>query len=218
MDANFWHARWEANQIGFHQDEINAHLQRYWPQLDVPAGTEVFVPLCGKSRDVLWLAGRGHRVLGVEISPLAVEAFFVENTLPVSVAALGGFVRHQAGEIVLLQGDYFDLRAADLAEVRGVYDRASLIALPPALRARYAAQMARLVSPGTPVLLITLEYAQAEMKGPPFAVAAAEVQALFASDFHIDTLGALDILAENPRFQARGLSRLQEQVYRLRRR
>lgn len=218
MDPSFWHARWQANEIGFHQPDINAHLQRYWPQLELPAGGTVFVPLCGKSRDMLWLASRGHRVLGVEISPIAAAAFFAENDLPVEPVETDRFVRRRSGEITLLQGDYFDLKAADLRDVSAGYDRASLIALPPVLRARYASCMAALLPPGIPVLLIALDYAQHEMEGPPFAVAAVEVEELFGGDFRIDSFDALDILAENPRFQARGLTHLQEQVYRLIRR
>lgn len=218
MEPSFWHARWQANEIGFHQEEINAHLQSYWPRLDVAAGATVFVPLCGKSRDMLWLASRGHRVLGVEISPIAAAAFFAENDLPVEPIEQARFVLRRAGEITVLEGDYFDLRPDDLRGVAAVYDRASLIALPPDLRAAYAAQMAQLLPPGTPSLLVTLDYEQAEMDGPPFAVGPAEVEALFARDFRIAVLGEQDILAENPRFRARGLTRLAERVFRLTRR
>lgn len=218
MEPSFWHARWQANEIGFHQEEINAHLQGYWPRLDVAAGGTVFVPLCGKSRDMLWLASRGHRVLGVEISPIAAAAFFADNGLPVEPIEQERFVLRRAGEIALLQGDYFDLRPEELHEVAAVYDRASLIALPPAMRAAYAAHMAKLLPAGTPSLLVTLDYDQAEMNGPPFAVGPAEVATLFARDFRVEALGDLDILAENPRFRARGLTRLEERVYQLTRR
>lgn len=217
MDHAFWHTRWQANEIGFHQQEINPHLQRYWPQLGVSGGT-VFVPLCGKSRDMLWLASQGHRVLGVEISPIAAAAFFSENALDVEPMQEERFVRRQIAEITLLEGDFFDLTPAHLDGVTAVYDRASLIALPPPLRERYAAHMAALLPAGTPVLLVTMEYRQPEMDGPPFAVSAAEVDTLFSAQFDIVRLGVQDILAENPRFQARGLSRLEEQVYRLTRR
>lgn len=217
MDPSFWHARWQANEIGFHQQEINPHLQRFWPQLGVTGGT-VFVPLCGKSRDMLWLASQGHRVLGVEISPIAAAAFFGENGLDVEPMQEARFVRRQIAELTLLEGDLFDLAPAHLDGVTAVYDRASLIALPPPMRERYAAHMAALLPGGTPVLLVTLDYPQPEMDGPPFAVSAAEVAALFGARFDIDSLGGQDILAENPRFQARGLTRLEERVYRLVRR
>jgi thiopurine S-methyltransferase len=64
-------------------------------------------------------------------------------------------------------------------------------------------------------LLISLDYDQARMQGPPFAVTAAEVRALFEADFHVDALAEVDVLAENPRFAQRGLDRLGEHVYRL---
>jgi len=218
MEKSFWHARWQANEIGFHQAEINAHLQNYWPTLHVAAGGCVFVPLCGKSRDMLWLAGQGQRVLGVELSPIAVADFFEENALTFSAQADTRFVRRQADEITLLEGDFFDLTPADAQGVTAVYDRASLIALPPPMRQRYAQQMAALLPSGVPVLLIALDYPPQEMDGPPFAVSAVEVAALFAVDFHIEPLGGQDILMDNPRFQARGLTRLDEQVFRLVRR
>ncbi|MBI5039937.1 MAG: thiopurine S-methyltransferase [Gammaproteobacteria bacterium] len=218
MDPSFWLARWQANEIGFHQADINPHLQTYWPALQATPGGCVFVPLCGKSRDMLWLASQGHRLLGVELSPIAVAAFFEENNLAFTAQADTRFMRRQSGEITLVEGDFFDLTHLDLADITAVYDRASLIALPPPMRKRYAEHMAELLPPATPVLLVTLDYPPQEMDGPPFAVSAAEVESLFTPTFHIEALGGQDILAENPRFQARGLSRLQEQVYRLVRR
>lgn len=218
MEQSFWHARWKANEIGFHQDEINTHLQRYWPQLNVPAGATVFVPLCGKSRDMLWLAGEGYKVIGVEISDLAVNAFFAENGLQPQRQVEAGYTRYAAGEIVILVGDFFTLQRQQLSDVAGVFDRASLIALPPAMRASYAQQMSHLIPTGVASLLVSLDYLQTEMDGPPFAISPAAVDQLFASDFQITSFAVTDILSENPRFQARGLTRLQEQVYRLVRR
>lgn len=218
MEPNFWHARWEANEIGFHQPDINPHLQRYWPRMQVASGGCIFVPLCGKSRDLLWLAGEGYRVTGVEISPIAVQAFFAENELQPQVRAQGRFKAYQAAEITLLEGDFFDLRPEDLDRPAAVYDRASLIALPPEMRRHYARHMAALLPPGTPVLLITLDYPQSEMAGPPFAVSGAEVEELYAADFSITAFAGQDILAGSPGFKARGLTRLTEQAYHLVRR
>lgn len=218
MEQSFWHARWKANEIGFHQDEINTHLQRYWPQLNVPAGATVFVPLCGKSRDMLWLAGEGYKIIGVEISDLAVTAFFAENGLQPRRQVEAGYTRYTAGEIVILVGDFFTLQRQQLGDIAGVYDRASLIALPPAMRTAYAQQMSQLIPAGVATLLVCLDYLQTEMDGPPFAFSPAAVEQLFAADFQITSFAVSDILSENPRFQARGLTGLQEQVYRLVRR
>lgn len=216
MNREFWQTRWDEGRIGFHQDEVNPYLQRYWQSLNVSPGATVFVPLCGKSRDMLWLRDQGHAVIGVEIVPRAVEAFFAENGLAATKRRYGAFTLWESEGIKIFQGDFFDLTADDVVDVAGVYDRASLIALPPTLRQRYA-QHLRAVLPGKMnVLLVTMDYPQAEMDGPPFAVTEQEVDALYKDYFRIEQVCAEDILAANPRFQEQGLSRLQEKVYALR--
>jgi thiopurine S-methyltransferase len=216
MDPAFWLERWERNEIGFHQPEINTHLQEFWPRLGLPADSRVFVPLCGKSRDLLWLSARGHRVTGVEISPIAVADFFAEHRLTPHRERLGGFERYSVDTLEILQGDFFDLAPEHLESVAGIYDRASLIALPETLRTRYAEHLSRLVPADADILLVTMRYPQHEMSGPPFAVSAAEVATLYAGRYRIEALYQADILAENPRFRERGLSSLVEQVFHLR--
>jgi thiopurine S-methyltransferase len=218
MTPEFWHQRWQRGEIGWHSDEINRHLAEHWPRLGAAPGSRVLVPLCGKSLDLLWLAAQGHRVLGVEISPLAVEDFVAENRLDAVRLEDPPFRRAVADEIELLLGDFFDLTPVHVPGIGAVYDRASLIALPPDMRPRYARRLAELVSPECPSLLITLDYEQSQMNGPPFAVAEGEVRELFGSAFDVEPIAAVDVLAEQPRFRERGLDRLIEQVYRLRRR
>lgn len=216
MNRDFWQARWDEGRIGFHQDEINPYLQRYWQRLGVSPGGKVFVPLCGKSKDMLWLRAKGHAVVGVEIVPRAVEAFFTENELAAEARRQGAFTVWESEGIKLLCGDFFELTADDVAGVAGVYDRASLIALPPAMRERYAAHLRAILPDKMDVLLVTMDYPQAEMEGPPFAVTEQEVEAFYKDYFKIEQVCAEDILAANPRFQEQGLSRLQEKVYVLR--
>jgi thiopurine S-methyltransferase len=215
MNPDFWHERWQKNEIGFHQPEINAHLQDFWAQLAVPAGGQVFVPLCGKSRDLLWLRAQGHRVLGVELSPIAVRDFFSENALTPQVTRHGVFERYNADGLTVLCGDFFALTPEIMQDVAGVYDRASLIALPPALRPRYAAHLAAILPAPAKVLLVTMEYPQAQMNGPPFSVSEEEVRRLYEPRYRVMRLFAKNILDENPRFRERGLSTLSEQVYLL---
>ncbi|MCG6865826.1 MAG: thiopurine S-methyltransferase [Thiogranum sp.] len=217
MDPEFWHQRWRDNRIGFHQGEINPHLVRHWPRLGVEPGGRVLVPLCGKSRDMSWLA-ESHPVLGVELSPKAVEDFHRESNLPVTRRNDEPFAVYQSGPVALLCGDFFDLQPAHTQGIAAVYDRAALIALPADMRPAYAAKLGALVTSGTPMLLITLAYEQAQMDGPPFSVEAAEVEALFAADWRIESLQRDDILEEEPRYRERGLSRLAEHVYLLARR
>src|SRR5690348_8907776 len=145
---DYWIERWKREDTAFHQDEINPYLRRYWQELHLPPASatvrsgksEVFVPLCGKSRDMLWLRNQGYSVLGVELSPVAVQAFFEENGYtPRHVARekttqldqFDPFNRWEANDIRILCGDFFDLSKDDLAMTSAVYDRASLVALPP---------------------------------------------------------------------------------------
>lgn len=216
MDKDFWHQRWENNQIGFHQQEINSHLQRFWSHLALPTKSRVFVPLCGKSRDMLWLREQGHPVLGVEISPHAVADFFSENRLDAEVSELReGLQRWAFDDLVILCGDLFTLQSDDLADCQAVYDRASLIAMPPSMRPDYVSKMRALFPTPRPGLLVTMEYPQDEMKGPPFSVDEAEVRDYYADQYRISHILKLDILAENHRFRERGVSHLHERVYLL---
>jgi len=215
MDREFWIQRWERNEIGFHQEEINAHLQEFWPRLELAPNAGVFVPLCGKTRDLLWLRSRGHPVTGVEISRKAVDAFFSENDLQSGHEVAGAFERRAADGLEILVGDFFDLTSNLLPQFAGVYDRASLIALPRKLRHRYVQHLVQLLPSRATILLVTLTYPTEEMEGPPFSVTEEEVRELFQERFRIEPLFDTDILEENPQFRERGLTRLREQAFLL---
>lgn len=216
MDPEFWHERWRLNQIGFHQREINTHLQAFWERLKLPVGSRIFVPLCGKSRDMLWLRAHGHPILGVELSEIAVRDFFAENGLHPRVSRRGSFAVWESDGITLLCGNFFDLTAADLDDCIGIYDRASLIALPPEMRKGYVQHLQAVLSPLIVILLVSMEYPEGMMQGPPFTVPEPEIRALYASHFILERLYRLDVLTENLSLREKGLSTLVETIYRLR--
>lgn len=215
MEPDFWHERWASNQIGFHEGKPNNFLLRFLSRLELPRGAKLFVPMCGKSVDMLWLAQQGHRVLGVELSSVAVQTFFAENHLSAEQRSQGAFSCWRSGNIEILCGDFFALTAADLADIAAVYDRAALIALPEAMRNGYARHLDLVLPAGIHHLLITLNYPQEQMQGPPFSVAAAEVQRLFAERCGIELLDNRDALADSPHLAAKGLTRLQENIFLL---
>lgn len=218
MDAKIWQERWATNQIGFHQSDVNPYLQRHWSTLALADGARVFVPLCGKSLDMKWLADRGHRVMGVEVSDKAVEAFFNEQGLTPQIDQRGVFKVYQAGLIEVWCGDFFALDASALADCTGLYDRAALIALPQPMRSRYTEHLDTLLAPVCEGLLITVDYDQVQRAGPPFAVPDEEVQSLLGPHWNVVTLQERDILSESSKFKADGVTRLDERVYRLTRR
>ena len=182
MERDFWLARWKTGEIGFHQADADPMLQRYWPELSAPAGATVFVPLCGKSLDMRFLERAGHPVLGIELAEAAVEAYFAEGGEEPTVASWTGGRVYRAGETAIYVGDYFALDAEALAGVGAVYDRAAIVALPPPMRERYAAHARRVLPGGIPSLVISIEYDQSAVAGPPFSVAEDELVRLYGAD------------------------------------
>ncbi|KRD80219.1 thiopurine S-methyltransferase [Lysobacter sp. Root983] len=217
MNAEFWQQRWRERQIGFHQDRPSPLLLKHWPSLGLAPDSRVFVPLAGKTLDMAWFASQGHRVLGVELSRIAVEEFFAEHGLTPEVE-MSRYGRHyRAGAIELICGDAFALDAALLSDCAAVFDRAALIALPTPLRERYAGELYPRLPSGCRGLLITLEYPQHEKQGPPFSVVEQEVYRLYAPDWRLRTLERRDILAQQPAFIADGVTALDTVVYALER-
>jgi thiopurine S-methyltransferase len=185
-DNELWQDAWRRRDIDFHQKAVNPLLLKFWPNFRFTVESTVFVPLCGKSLDLAWLAGQGHRVIGVELSPLAVRAFFRENKLQPSKRKVGKFTLWEHGRITILCGDFFELSAEDLGEISVVFDRASLTALPEDIRAEYIAQLRRIVPASCRMLLLTTEEPEAgETQGQPYAVAD-EIASLYAGAFDIE--------------------------------
>lgn len=218
MHHDFWHERWRTGQIGFHQSAVHPFLAKWWPQLAVRPEARVYVPLCGKSLDMAWLAARGHTVVGSELSSIAIREFFAERALEPARSDTEGFVRYAAGPYEILEGDALALGPAATGLVAAAYDRAALVALPPQMREAYAASMARLLPPGAPVLLVAFEYPQEMKGGPPFAVEASEIRGLFEPAFRVEEVERLDVLAENPKFAELGIPALHETAFVMERR
>ncbi len=215
MRARFWHDRWRTGQIGFHRTSVDETLIRHWDALGAAPGTRVFVPMCGKSLDLAWLHRHGHQVVGVEISDIAVQAYLAENGVPARRRREGVFDVYEAPRTTIFRGDLFALTPELLGDVAAVYDRAALIAWHPDQRAAYVEKLTALTRPGTRTLLITLEYRQSEFEGPPFSVDPLAVRSLYGAGHRIEELARRDILDEEPRLRARGLTALAEVVYRL---
>ena len=214
MEAAFWHQKWKENRIGFHQADFNRWLQSWWSAQQ--QGEPVLVPLCGKSRDLLWLSGQGHPVDGFELPELAITQFFDENNLSAETSEVGPYRCHRHDDLRIYQGDFFAVPELG-CRYRLAYDRAALIALPTAMRRQYATLMSRLIEAGGQVLLVTLEYQPGQQVQPPFSVGEMEVRTLFERDFSVEVLGRAAEL-DHPRVRSGQLSYFDEVAYRLIRR
>ncbi|HHJ36074.1 MAG TPA: thiopurine S-methyltransferase [Gammaproteobacteria bacterium] len=223
MDIDFWLERWNSGRTGFHQDHINPYAAYFYgekgPPLERRKDLKVFVPLCGKSKDLLWLAQNGYQVFGVECSDRAVKSFFEENALSYKHAEKGEYGLYQNDEqvalIEILQGDFFGLEPETLDDVTDIFDRASLVALPPGMRQDYVNKIDALQKPGTRTLLVTLNFDPAEMDGPPFSVTDEEVLDLYSENFTIDKLLSKNVIDEETGLKNRGLTALTESVFKL---
>ena len=215
VDNNHWLDRWQEDRIGFHEASVNRHLQNWFPRLAPAPGSGVFLPLCGKAVDIHWIARQGFEVVGIELSSIAIEAFFAENSLDFERVETDRFVEYKSANITLLQGDFFDLKHDDLSHCQLVYERAALIALEHHDRPRYYDHMLSILPASCDMLLVSLEYDQTEMQGPPFSVPTEEILQRYQNAFSIHMLETGNIIDERPRWRKVGLSALQESVFSL---
>ncbi|WP_268797287.1 thiopurine S-methyltransferase [Pseudomonas huanghezhanensis] len=218
MQPDFWQQRWASDQIGFNQPQVNPYLQRFWSQLSVKKAERVFVPLCGKSVDMIWLLQQGLSVVGVELAEKAVEDYFAEREVVPRKEQRGAFkvFSHEACQIWC--GDFFQLKARDIGSCSVLYDRAALIALPPEMRLRYVEHLNKILPADCRGLLITLDYEQSQIAGPPFAVPEDEVVQLLSPEWRLKLIAEKNVLQDSRKFLQAGATRLSEQVYSLFRR
>lgn len=212
MHHDFWHGRWQADQIGFHRPvvspELSTHREWFLPE----ARHRVLVPLAGKSWDLPWLAEQGHHVVGSELVAKAVQELFEEHPRPVERAPHGEHVVWQSENLHVWQGDFFTLPAS-VGPFDRVWDRAALVALHPDTREAYVRKV-RALAPGATVLLNALDYDPAAMSGPPFAVPPAEVHRLYGTE-NVEEIACADLLEREPRWRERGHDWFRSYVYRI---
>ena len=192
MKHEFWHHKWEKNEIGFHLPEVNPLLVKHIPILGLQKGARIFLPLCGKTLDIAWLLAQGFRVAGAELSVIAVEDLFNNLKLTPMITKLGDVKHYSAPNIDIFQGDIFKLTHAMLGIVDAVYDRAALVALPDEIRKIYTAHLISLTK-CVPQLLILFEYDQTLHAGPPFSINANEVKQHYQSAYELTLLESLSM-------------------------
>jgi len=192
MEADFWHRKWANNDIGFHEGAVNPLLVKHFSSLGLERGDRVFLPLCGKTLDIHWLLSNDYRVVGAELSKLAVEQLFDELGVEPVVSACGPSRRYSAPNLDVFVGDIFDVSRELLGPVDAIYDRAALVALPEAMRGRYTAHLMDITAKA-PQLLICFEYDQSLMAGPPFSLAGAEVARHYRATYEVTLLDGVDI-------------------------
>ena len=224
MHSSYWHQRWQEQRIGFHLDTINPYLSKYWPKLKVPKNSRVFVPLCGKSLDLCYFPQQGLKVLGNELSTLAVQDFYTEQHLNASKTIISDensatsqtpMTLWHSDDIDIICGDFFALKKDQLSDIKAVYDRAALVALPSEMRKNYVQKMLEILPEKISMLLLTLDYNEEEKQGPPFSVTQDEVFSLYEAYFSIELLEVSSIEPRQRSPRSQNMSYFNERVFLL---
>jgi thiopurine S-methyltransferase len=212
MENNYWYNKWRSQDIAFHEQNVNSDLIAYIHLLNLHPGDRIFVPLCGKTKDMLWLAKQGFYVIGVELSPIACNDFFAEMNVSPEITKLTKFTRYQHTNIELLCGNIFDLTPSDLPTVNAMYDCKALIALPSDVKIKYVNHIISCLNDNIKILLLTLE-SDCAVKPPPYPIDGAEVNELYGSYFDVQQLKS-SIITEIPqRRLEKGFLQMKESVY-----
>ena len=206
-----WESRWQEDRIGFHLKEVNPNLMRFSDQLLHQNPDRVFVPLCGITLDLCWLTTNTKKVIGVELVSKAIQDFFAENNIDYLIQQDETLQKFSSTSIDIYLGDFFDLNPEQTFSFNAIYDRASIVAIETPERMEYVDHLISFLNPAGRILLITLEYNQNQMEGPPYSVPAEEIESLFAPLGSLELLETCDILDD--RFLNKGLTRLLEHVF-----
>lgn len=209
MDHDFWHDKWEKNQLGFHQPDGNPLLVQHFPQLKIKKGATVFVPLCGKTGDIAWLLDQDYAVKGCELSEIAIQQLFDDLEVTPDISQSHNLKIYRAPNLEIFVGDFFELDRDLLGGVDVIYDRAALVALPSDMRTRYSQHLMTL-SNRAPMFVITFEYDQSKADGPPFSISEAEMQSHYDAAYHLSPLTTI-VLEEG----LKGLHPASETVWQL---
>lgn len=211
MQHSFWLDKWHKAELGFHQERTHPALVKHFPKL--AQGSRVLVPLCGKSKDMLWLAEQGYQVLGVELAEVAVLDFFAENAVAYRKEEQGEFIHFYADEMAihLIVGDFFALDKSALPPCDALYDRAALVALPQDMRDDYVAKCRSLLKADARLFLISFSYDESAMQGPPFSLTEEEISTLWQG--RLELIESFDLLQAESKFKERGLDYMLEQTW-----
>ncbi len=211
-----WLKFWENNETNWHGDKITQELVEYFELFELEPRDKVFVPLCGKSLDMLYIMSQGFSVVGVEISEIGVRQFFSENNLAYKITKVDDFDLYSTENLEIYCGDFFALTSKHLNNVKSVFDRKSLIALEPEVRQKYVKHLNDIISLGARILLVTLQYPQYQMSGPPFSVDKSEVESLFSMAFESQELRSFNDIENESKLTRAGVDYINNAAYYLR--
>ncbi|XP_002736535.2 putative thiopurine S-methyltransferase [Saccoglossus kowalevskii] len=217
--AAFWEQRWQEGKIGFHSPNVQTFLLKYVDLLtNGKTGLRIFVPLCGKTVDMKWLADMGHHVIGVDICRMALKQFFEENNLEYTMSTVKGLENGELyqssdGRIQLYKCDIFDISRDMVGQFDGIWDRGAMTSILPTARARYCDIMVTVLKPTGRYLLVCVEYDKSKSSGPPVCLLESEIKDVYGSFLKIEKIAERNRMEE--KWLKRGHTYFKECVYLL---
>lgn len=192
MEKEFWDDRWKTNEIAFHLEDVNPILLDHFEKLSLKSGRRVFIPLCGKTKDINWLLKNNYKVVGIELNEIAVEELFLQLKIKPNITKVNNLTLCSFNNLEIYLGNFFDLSENILGYIDAIYDRAALVALPFSMRENYSKHIVKITN-NAPQLLITYNYDQSLLDGPPFAVLTDEIKKLYKDNYKISKIDEIEI-------------------------
>lgn len=187
MSVDDWGDRWNKSQTQFHMNRVHPMLEKHYNDLTGgKASSRIFLPLCGKSLDLKWLADKGHDVVGCEGVDLGCREFFEEQNIPYKAEPIKGvegvvYKATDGKKITLYRCDYFELTSKITGTFDCIWDRGSFVAIPTQRRQEYVNVTAPLLKKNGKYLLDCFLVDNNAFGGPPFNCKEDEVKKYFGS-------------------------------------
>jgi thiopurine S-methyltransferase len=185
QDHEDWLQRWQEGRINWHKTVVDPVLEKHIGLLEDSGGSgrSILVTMCGKSVDLLWLCSRGHSVTGVELSPIAVDQLFQENSVPYTVTECGEFSIYSATDrsLKVYCGDILKFGPSDAGQFDVIWDCNAIVALSVEDRDKYVQLLVSVLKPGGRILMTTWVYEQSIHISRPYSMPPDMIRGLFDS-------------------------------------
>lgn len=190
-NEKFWKS--SSDNPSFHVSSPHRTLIKYYNQIfKDDSEKRVFIPLCGKSLDMLYLTDQGHEVVGVEFSDFAVKSFFEDSKLDYTKEAIKNFViwksKDPAKNVTIYQGDFYEVESKTLGFFDVVWDRGSFTAINIDDRELYTDIMFQIMKPSARYLVQVCKYDGSLYGGPPHYVTEHAMKSTFGRKCNFEKL------------------------------
>lgn len=98
---------------------------------------KIFVPLCGKSKDLPYLLSLGHTVFGIEYVAQAIEELQKENNIEMEFDPVTSVYSTSDGKLKIFNGDFFQCPIENFGPFDAIWDRGSFGSFDFSLREDY---------------------------------------------------------------------------------